>query len=81
MIIYRVNRGDTANWLAEEIIGTRTVRRNQTSESFTKDGRTVQRSQTEVKLPIVHPSDLENKLGPCDKVCAVWCWGLALWAD
>jgi len=67
MIIYRVNRGDTANWLAEEIIGTRTVRRNQTSESFTKDGRTVQRSQTEVKLPIVHPSDLENKLGPCDE--------------
>jgi DNA polymerase III delta prime subunit len=67
MIIYRVNRGDTANWLAEEIIGTRTVRRNQTSESFTKDGRTVQRSQTEVKLPIVHPSDLENHLGPCDE--------------
>lgn len=67
MIIYRVNRGDTANWLAEEIIGTRTVLRNQTSESFTKDGRTVQRSQTEVKLPIVHPSDLENQLGPCDQ--------------
>lgn len=67
MIIYRVNRGDTANWLAEEIIGTRTVRRNQTSESFTKDGRTVQRSQTEVKLPIVHPSDLESHLGPCDE--------------
>lgn len=67
MIIYRVNRGDTANWLAEEIIGTRTVRRNQTSESFTKDGRTVQRSQIEVKLPIVHPSDLENHLGPCDE--------------
>lgn len=67
MIIYRVNRGDTANWLAEEVIGTRTVRRNQTSESFTKDGRTVQRSQTEVKLPIVHPSDLENHLGPCDE--------------
>ncbi len=66
MIVYRVNRGDTANWLAEEIIGTRTVLRNQTSESFTKDGRTVQRSQTEVKLPVVHPSDLEDHLGPCD---------------
>ena len=66
MIVYRVNRGDTANWLAEEIIGTRTVLRNQTSESFTKDGRTIQRSQTEVKLPVVHPSDLEDHLGPCD---------------
>lgn len=67
MIIYRVNRGDTANWLAEEIIGTATVQRNQISESFTKDGRTEQRSKTEMKLAVVHPADLEDHLGPCDK--------------
>jgi type IV secretory pathway TraG/TraD family ATPase VirD4 len=66
MIIYRVNRGETANWLAEDIVGERTVLRNQVSESFANGGRTTQRSQVSVNLPVIHPNFLETGLGAKD---------------
>ncbi len=67
MIVYQVNRGDTANWLAEEVIGEQTVLRNQVSESYTKEGRTIQRSQMMVKKEVVNSSFLETELGPKDE--------------
>ena len=63
MIIYRTNRGETANWLARSIVGERTVLRNQVSESFANGGRTTQRSQVSVNLPVIHPNFLETELG------------------
>lgn len=64
MIIFKMNRGDTANWIAEDLIGEHTVLRDQVSTSYTRDGKTSQRSQISVDIPLLHPSQLETELGP-----------------
>lgn len=65
MLIFKINRGDTANWIAEELIGDHTVLREQVSNSYTRDGKTIQRSQAVVDVALIHPSQLETELGPC----------------
>ena len=67
MIVFQLNRGESANWMAEEVIGDQTVLRNQVSESYTKEGRTIQRSQQMVKKEVVNSSFLETELGPKDQ--------------